>query len=56
MGDRDKKRISLSISTETKAMLNSVRHPGQSYSGLIQELVTFWKKQKGTEAKGDSEA
>ena len=42
-----KKRVTLSISRETKAMLDSVKHPGQSYNGLLQELVTSWKKQGG---------
>ena len=42
-----KKRVTLSISRETKVMLDSVKHPGQSYNGLLQELVTSWKKQGG---------
>jgi len=50
MNGKDKKRVSLSISRETKAMLDSVKHPGQSYNGLLQELVTSWKKQR--EGKG----
>ncbi len=50
MKGKDKKRVSLSISRETKAMLDSVKHTGQSYNGLVQELVTFWKEQR--EGKG----
>ena len=46
----DKKRVSLSVSRETKTMLDSVKHTGQSYNGLLQELVTFWKEQR--EGKG----
>lgn len=37
------KRTTISISKQTKADLDSVKHPGQSYNGLIQELVEFWK-------------
>ena len=54
MKEESEKRVSLSISRETKAMLDSVKHTGQSYNGLLQELVTFWKKQRETEAKGGS--
>ena len=32
-------------------MLDSVKHMGQSYNGLLQELVTLWKKQKRTEVR-----
>ena len=37
------KRTTISISKQTKAALDSVKHPGQSYNGLIGELVKFWK-------------
>lgn len=50
MQTKEKKRVTLSISRETKAVLDSVKHPGQSYNGLLQELVTSWKKQR--EGKG----
>ena len=50
MKAKENKWVSLSISRETKAMLDSVKHPGQSYNGLLQELVTSWKKQ--AEVKG----
>jgi len=49
-GKEENRRVSLSISRETKAMLDSVKHTGQSYNGLLQELVTLWKKQ--AEVKG----
>lgn len=42
----EEKRVSLSISTKTKVMLDSVKHPGQSYNGLLQELVTLHKEQR----------
>jgi len=45
------KRIHVTISEETKVMLDSVRHVGQSYSGLFQELVTFYKEQTGRKVK-----
>ncbi len=50
----NKKRVSLSISRETKAMLDSIKHTGQSYNGVLQELVSFWNKQRGTEVKSGS--
>jgi len=30
----------------TKEALDSIKHPGQSYDGLIQELVRYWKENK----------
>ena len=50
--EKDRKRVSLSISRETKTMLDSVKHPGQSYNGLLEELVTFWKEQRRRQVKG----
>lgn len=47
-----KKRASLSISKETKEMLDSIKHTGQSYGGLIQELIKLWEKEYGTEESG----
>jgi len=39
------------LSQTTKDGLDSIRHPGQSYDGLIQELVRFWKeREKGSDA------
>jgi len=54
--EMSEKRVSLSISRETKVMLDSVKHTGQSYNGLLQELVTLRKKQKGTEVKSGGQA
>jgi predicted CopG family antitoxin len=42
------KRTTISISQQIKSDLDSLKHPGQSYNGLIQELVKFWKQKKGT--------
>jgi len=39
-------RSTISISLETKNALNSIKHEGQSYNGLIQEVVKFWKEKK----------
>jgi len=47
-----KKRASLSISKETKELLDSIKHIGQSYEGLIQELIKFWGKEHGVEESG----
>lgn len=47
MNIKKKNRASLSISKETKGLLDSIKHTGQSYNGLIQELVMLWKKEHG---------
>lgn len=39
-------RTSVSISKKTKNLLDSIKHPGQSYNGLMQELVVLWEKKK----------
>ena len=44
-----KKRASLSISKETKGTLGLIKHTGQSYEGLIQELIKLWEKEHGGE-------
>jgi len=46
-----RKRDSVSISKETKTVLDSIKRPGQSYDGVIQELVMLWKNQGGKERK-----
>jgi len=43
---RFKKRVTVSISRETKEVLDSVKHTGQSYEGLIRDLVMCWKKKQ----------
>ena len=37
------KRVNISIRRETRGTLDSIRHIGQSYDGVIQELIRFWK-------------
>jgi len=41
-----KKRATLSVSLEAKAELDSIKSPGQSYGGLIQELAKFWRDKR----------
>ena len=48
---RKNKRATLSVSVDTKLMLDSIRRTGQSYNGLIRELVEFWKKEKEPKSK-----
>ena len=40
------RRASISISRETKGFLDSIKRLGQSYDGVIQELVVSWKRSK----------
>ena len=47
---QNRERSSLNILRRTKDDLDSIKHSGQSYDGLIQELVKFWKD-KGREGK-----
>ena len=42
-----RKRASMNISQGTKDALDSIKHQGQSYDGLIQELIKFWKEKRG---------
>ena len=44
-----KRRASVSISKETKEFLDSVKRPGQSYNGVIQELAMCWRKKQEAE-------
>ena len=50
--NKRKRRASLSISKETKGLLDSIKHTGQSYEGLIQELIKLWGKEHGVEESG----
>jgi hypothetical protein len=42
---KNRKQTTLSISRETKGLLDAMKHPGQSYNGLIQEIIKSWKKE-----------
>ncbi len=46
---KTRKRASISISKETKELLDSIKHTGQSYDGLIRELVVYRKRKQETE-------
>jgi len=48
---KTRKRASVSISKETKGFLDSIKRPGQSYDGVIRELVMSWKKEQEAEEK-----
>lgn len=39
-------RASINVSRQTKNALDSIKHQGQSYDGLLQELVKFWEEKK----------
>ena len=47
----ESKRTTIAISERTKDGLDSVKHPGQTYDGVIQELIASWKKVKEQEAR-----
>ena len=48
------KRASVSVAMETKGFLDSIKRPGQSYDGVIRELVMCLKKKQEAEGQGDS--
>jgi len=48
---KSKSRVTVSISRETKEVLDSVKHTGQSYEGLIRDLVMCWKRKQEAEEK-----
>ena len=41
-----KKRATLNVSLGAKSELDSIKSSGQSYGGLIQELIKFWRDKK----------
>ncbi|MFC2008222.1 hypothetical protein ACFLT0_00835 [Chloroflexota bacterium] len=48
------KRASVSVAKETKGFLDSIKRPGQSYDGVIRELVMSWKTTREAEGQSDS--
>ena len=40
-----KRQRTMAILQRTKDALDSIKHPGQTYDGIIQELVELWKKE-----------
>lgn len=45
--DTVKRRTTIGILLGTKDSLDEIKHEGQSYNGVIQELVRFWRDNKG---------
>ena len=43
MAGAESRRVSISLSQRTKDSLDSIKHQGQSYGGLIEELVRLRK-------------
>ena len=41
------KRLTISISQQAKDALDQIKHSGQSYWGMIQELIKLWKREHG---------
>jgi hypothetical protein len=37
-------RAHISLNSRTKEALDSIRAPGQSYDGIIQELIAQWNE------------
>jgi len=48
---KTRKRASVSISKQTKELLDSIKHTGQSYDGLIHELAMRWQDKKEAEGR-----
>ena len=42
-----RERAPLNISRQTKDDLDSIKHSGQSYDGLIKDLIKFWQDKSG---------
>jgi hypothetical protein len=38
-------RAHISLNSRTKEALDSIRAPGQSYDGIIQQLIRLWNRQ-----------
>jgi len=48
---KTRRRVSVSVSQETKGLLDSIKHRGQSYDGLLHELAARWQKAKEVEVR-----
>jgi len=46
MGNNKSRWTTIAVSRQTKDSLDLVKHPGQSYDGMIQELVQFWEEKR----------
>ncbi len=47
----NEKRATVNLSQTTKETLDSIKHSGQSYTGVILQLIRFWKEQGGARLK-----
>ena len=47
MAAKEVKRPNISLSHQTKNRLDMIKHRGQSYDGLIQDLINSWREKKG---------
>jgi len=47
---KERKRASVSVAQDTKNLLDAIKRPGQSYDGVIRELVMHWEKKKSEKA------
>jgi len=56
VGADKRKRTTVSILWQTKDRLESIKHPGQSYEGLIQELIKLWEREHGIAESGQASA
>jgi len=45
VANQAKRNTTIAISQRTKDALDSIKHPGQSYDGVIQELLKFVKEE-----------
>lgn len=47
MASQEVRRKCISVSQQTKDDLDFIKNTGQSYNGLLQDLVKFWQEKKG---------
>jgi len=47
VANQAKRYTTIAISRQTKDALDSIKHPGQSNDGLVQEMLKFWKEKHG---------
>ena len=48
------KRAHISLKPQTWEVLASIRAPGQSFDGIIQQLIILWEKQMKPKKDQDS--
>ncbi|MBA7629700.1 hypothetical protein ES703_37204 [subsurface metagenome] len=45
----ESKRMTISMLRSTKHELDAIKHPGQSYEGLLKELIQLWQREHRVE-------